>query len=236
MKKDCKVIVFDMDETLGHFHELSKIIYILKELYKKKFNQDEFNIVLDFFPEYIRPNIINILIFLKEKKKSNSCDKVIIYTNNNGPKDWSNKIKNYFNYKINYNLFNQVIGAYKVDNIQIEKKRTTYQKCYNDLLNCANLQMNTKICFIDDLIHPKMYNNNIYYLHIEPYNVSLNKNIIFNRLFLITNNLLFKNYNYFKINFKNYFNNNNTTITNLNNDQLFNNIKQFFILGLNYSR
>ena len=80
-----------------------------------------------------------------------------------------------------------------------------------------------------------MYNNNIYYLHIQPYNVSLNKNIILNRLFLITNNLLFKNFNYFKINFKNY-KNNNTTITNLNNDQLFNNIKQFFILGLNYSR
>ena len=234
IEKKCKVVVFDMDETLGHFYEFSIIIDILEKYYKKKINQSEFNIILDFFPEYIRPNIINILLFLKEKKKSNNCDKIIIYTNNNGPKEWANKIKNYLNYKVNYNLITQVIGAYKVDNIQIEKKRTTYEKTYPDLVNCANLQMNTSICFIDDLIHLKMYNNNTYYLNIKPYTVNLSKNIILDRLFLITNDMFFKQHYRFNNNFNKYFNKhfkNNTNINNVLHDNLYKNIKNFFIIN-----
>ena len=35
----------------------------------------------------------------------------MIYTNNQGPKIWANMIKNYFDAKINYRLFDNIIGA-----------------------------------------------------------------------------------------------------------------------------
>ena len=56
----------------------------------------DFDDVLNLYPEFLRPNIINILNYLKEKKHSNCCHKMMIYTNNNGPKEWANKIVKYF--------------------------------------------------------------------------------------------------------------------------------------------
>ena len=43
--------------------------------------QDNFNKLLDLYPEFLRPNIINILRYLKNKKKTNCCQKMMIYTN-----------------------------------------------------------------------------------------------------------------------------------------------------------
>ena len=50
---------------------------------------------------------------------------MIIYTNNQGPKSWAVKIKDYFHYKLSYNLFDRVIGAYKVNGKINEKSRNT---------------------------------------------------------------------------------------------------------------
>ena len=69
-----RIIVFDMDETLGYYMELGMFYDALKS-YIKTYNiplivdQKLFNKVLDLFPEFLRPNIINILNFLKNKKK-----------------------------------------------------------------------------------------------------------------------------------------------------------------------
>ena len=70
-----KIVVFDMDETLGYYMELGMFYDALKS-YIKTYNiplttdQVLFNKVLDLFPEFLRPNIINILNFLKTKKKN----------------------------------------------------------------------------------------------------------------------------------------------------------------------
>ena len=58
-----KIVVFDLDETLGYFVEFgifwdSLNLYLIKNN-KKGLNQNDFNNILDLYPEFIRPNIIN---------------------------------------------------------------------------------------------------------------------------------------------------------------------------------
>lgn len=164
-----KSIVFDMDETLGSFVQLGIFITILENHIHRQITSHEFNIFMDMFPLYQRPNIITILQYLKKQKQQGKCNKIFIYTNNQGPKSWALLIKQYFEYKLNYPLFDKVIHAYKVNNIQVEKNRTTHNKTVKDFFNCTNLNKNAQICFLDDQYHPHMLNPNLYYLHLNEY-------------------------------------------------------------------
>ena len=97
--KKTNIVVFDLDETLGHFVQLGIFCDVLEEYYKRKLSSNEFYEVMDIFPEFIRPNILKILAYLKIKKQKGECNKVIIYTNNQGPKEWAQKIQKYFEKK-----------------------------------------------------------------------------------------------------------------------------------------
>ena len=59
--KDLKIVVFDLDETLGYFVELSIFILALEEILNKKISSEEFFNLLDLFPEFLRPKILTIL-------------------------------------------------------------------------------------------------------------------------------------------------------------------------------
>lgn len=189
--KSNNVVVFDMDETLGQFSQLGIIVDGIEKVLKKKLNQMEFNNLLDIFHLYLRTDILKTLNYLKNKKEKKNLDKVIIYTNNQGPKEWSNKIKNYFNYKLKYNLFDQVIGAYMINGKYVERLRTSHNKRYNDLIRIARLPYNTKICFIDDLYHMEMENQNLFYINIHPYEYEYTYN---NILLILENKLKLDNY------------------------------------------
>ena len=93
----------------------------------------------------------------------------MIYTNNNGPNEWANLIKNYLNYKVNYKLFDNIIRAFKINGKKIELCRSSYGKSYRDFINCTKLPSNTKVCFLDDIYHDEMVNDNVFYIKIEPY-------------------------------------------------------------------
>ena len=80
----------------------------------------------------------------------------MIFTNNNGPNNWVTLIKEYIHKKLKYNLFDQIIRAFKVNGKQIELCRTSHNKSHKDFINCTNLPENTEICFIDDVLHKKM--------------------------------------------------------------------------------
>ena len=173
-----KIVVFDLDETMGYFTEfgifwdcLNKYI-LLKN--KKTLTQNDFNNVLDLFPEFLRPNIINILSYLKDKKKTNCCHKMMIYTNNTGPREWANQIIKYFETKINYKLFDQIIAAFKINGKRVEICRTTHNKSHKDLISCTKVPLNAEICFLDDNFYPDMANDNIYYINVKPYYYDLN--------------------------------------------------------------
>jgi hypothetical protein len=169
-----KIVVFDLDETLGYFMELGMFWDAIKSYIKSnkinlKIDQQLFNEIVDLYPEFLRPNIINILKFLKKKKQQSSCSKIMIYTNNQGPNEWSKYIINYFETKINYKLFDQIIGAFKINGKPVELCRTTHMKTHTDLIKCTQIPDDTQICFLDDVFYPGMSNNNIYYINIKPY-------------------------------------------------------------------
>jgi hypothetical protein len=111
----------------------------------------------------------------------NKCQGVMIYTNNTGPKEWIHHIKDFFEEKIKYKLFNHVICAFKVNGKQIEMCRTTYEKTVKDFIKCTKLPENTQICFLDDLFHPKMNYENVYYIKLKAYTYDLTASEILNR-------------------------------------------------------
>jgi hypothetical protein len=68
-----KIVVFDLDETLGYYVEFGMFWDALTNFIKTHnilipIDQLLFNKVLDLYPEFLRPNIINILNYLKQKK------------------------------------------------------------------------------------------------------------------------------------------------------------------------
>ena len=172
-KNKCKVVVFDLDETLGHFSELGLFWDGLEEYTDMKLDSMDMRALLDTYPEFIRPNILAILNYLKILKNNGACHKVMIYTNNQGPREWALSIKDYFEYKLNYPLFDRVISAFKIGNEVIEPKRTTHDKTVNDFFNCTKLPRNSQICFIDDQYHPEMAGDNVYYVYLKPYKYNL---------------------------------------------------------------
>ena len=167
-----KIIVFDLDETLGYFTQFGIFWDCLNEYFEQLNNplpQTDFNNVLDLYPEFLRPNIIDVLVYLKDKKLTNCCNKIMVYTNNQGPKEWCEHIIHYFDNKINYKLFDQIIAAFKVNGEKVELCRTTHNKTHTDLIKCTQIPSNAQICFLDDKYHPQMSNEHIYYINVKPY-------------------------------------------------------------------
>ena len=153
-------------------------------LYAKPMNiltQELFNSVLDLYPEFIRPNLFTILKYLKRQKMAGLCRSVMIYTNNTGPPEWVNSIKNYIHEKMEYNLFDQVIGAFKVNGKIIEICRTTNEKNKDDFIRCTKLPENIEICFIDNEYHESMHQHDVYYINVNTYIHALQPNVMIDR-------------------------------------------------------
>ena len=180
-----KIVVFDLDESLGYFTEFGIFWDSLKAYVKKKnkseLSQKDFDIILDLYPEFLRPNIINILTYLKNKKKTNCCHKMMIYTNNTGPREWARNIINYFEKKINYKLIDQIIAAFKINGKRVEICRTTHNKTHKDFIKCTKIPIDAEICFIDDSFYPEMAHDNIYYINIKPYYYDLKFDVMLYR-------------------------------------------------------
>lgn len=187
MNIQSKIVVFDLDETLGYFTEFGMLWDSIK-LYTKQINidikidQQLFDKLLNLYPEFVRPNILSILSYLKKQKKSMDCNQIVIYTNNQGPREWSLMIKTYFENKLSYKLFDQIIAAFKVNGKQVELCRSTHLKTHKDLIRCVKLPKDTKICFLDDTFYPDMSNSNVYYINIKPYIHDLSFDTIIDRL------------------------------------------------------
>jgi len=177
-----KVVVFDLDETLGYFGELGRFCNILDEYYKNpNKSYSIFNELMDLYPEFTRPNIMNILKYLLDKKKENKCRAVMIYTNNTGERKWAEHIKGYFEHKLNSKIFEQIIAAFKINGKVVEINRTSHDKSVDDFFRCTKLPSDIEICFVDDIFHPRMSNDNVYYIHVKEYKHMLPANEMLNR-------------------------------------------------------
>jgi hypothetical protein len=180
--KHKKVVVFDLDETLGSFGQLGSFCMLLDDYY----NDDNkaysiFNELMDLYPEYPRPYILNVLRYLLQKKKDEKCKAIMIYTNNQGERAWVEHIKRYFETKLKSKIFEQIISAFKVDGKIVEVNRTTQDKTIDDFFRCTKLPKDIEICFVDDLFHPKMEDDNVYYIHVKGYKHYLPSSVIIKR-------------------------------------------------------
>jgi hypothetical protein len=158
------LIVFDVDETLGAFSAFSD--YCNKVSPNISFQL--FNHLLDQNPQFLRPGILDILSIVKHNKMLRKC-RVVLYTNNQGPNEWVDMIRAYIERRLQYQLFDQVIRAYKINGVHIEKKRTQHDKSLKDLLACTKMHSKTNVFFVDDQFHPEMVKKNVHYFHIRPY-------------------------------------------------------------------
>tara|TARA_X000000368_G_C22996372_1_gene696830 strand:+ start:517 stop:1296 length:780 start_codon:yes stop_codon:yes gene_type:complete len=227
-----KAFVFDLDETIGHFEELSILDYTIKNHIGKEIKKSDFFKIMDLFPHIFRPNIFNIFKYLRDKKiatngsKNKNKIKIMIYTNNTGCRMWANRIKSYIEKKINYKLFDRTICAWKYDNKILEKNRTGYDKRYFDLLKCGHLKKSDKIIFLDDTLFEKMIHPNVTYLHLIPYKYTYGNMInkyINQENSLLKDKKLIKSYSK-----KSICKNNNTELFNLKGKKIERHIKKFF--------
>jgi hypothetical protein len=190
--KERAVIVFDLDETIGYFTEFSIFWYIVQNYYslypcQNKQNISDgsnrngnlhkqicFNNALELYPELFRPLMIDIFNSLVRKQNSYYFD-MMVYTNNNGDKEWVQMIVNYLEFKIkdmlkvNKRLFKKIIYAFKINGKRVEPSRTTHDKTYNDFLKTTAIPKETQICFVDDTYYPDMDTENVFYVNIDPY-------------------------------------------------------------------
>jgi hypothetical protein len=177
-------------------------------LKQNNYSGEHFNDLLDLYPLFLRPKILTILRYLKTKKKENKCYKVMIYTNNQGNKNWANNIKKYFEYKIDEPLFDKIIGAFKVGGKHIELGRTSHDKTMDDFVRCTKMPENIELCFIDDVYHVGMTDDKVYYINVKPYKHQLSINDMINTFLHSNLGLVVKNNEQFehamKSDFKRY--------------------------------
>jgi hypothetical protein len=173
VKDPMKIVVFDLDETLGSFIEIGMFWDALEHFYGHNLMTPDFFDVLRIFPEFLRPNILDVLKYLMQKKQEKKCDKIMIYTNNQGPKTWTIMISEFLNQAVGEIVFDNVIGAFKVRGKVIEMGRTTHDKCVSDLIRCTQIPANAEICFLDDMYHPLMEHDNVFYINVKPYHYSM---------------------------------------------------------------
>ena len=164
-----KIVVFDLDETLGNFIELGIFWDALENFHGHKLPDQHFFDIVDMFPEFLRPNILTILKFLLDKKRNGKCNSLMIYTNNQGPKSWARMISSYFDAKLGESTFDRIISAFKVRGKVVEIGRTSHQKSVEDFFRCTKIQPNAQICFLDDQYHPLMEHENVFYINVKPY-------------------------------------------------------------------
>ena len=185
-----KVVVFDVDETFGHFAQFGLFCAVLDEYYKADISYKHFNDLVEIFPEIFRPNIIRILDYIRKKKDIGVCSKVMIYTNNQGPDKWVQHIRDYLEMKLRNKaaasstelailppLFDHIIGGFKSRNAsgsgdtssQRYPDRTTGEKTVSEFLRCSRLPQDIEICFLDDVLHERMVNEKVYYIKLQGY-------------------------------------------------------------------
>ncbi len=180
-----KAIVFDLDETIGHFSNLKQVCLAIEDIIQRPLKQGEFNDLLNLYPEFLRPGILTILEFLEYKKMQGTLQKVFLYTNNQCGKQWVDWITEYIDIKIGSNrgLFDDTIYAFKIKNKVVDFRRTTNNKTHDDLIKCTLLKdSTTEVCFVDDNKYLRMCNDNVYYIKPRPYVHSMSKQEIIGRM------------------------------------------------------
>ena len=136
--------------------------------------------------------MLRILEYIRKKKNAGVCSKVMIYTNNMGPDKWVGHIRQYFEYKLRAMvappatsddlaivppLFGHTIGGFKSQAAAATAaasgdafpQRSTKEKTVREFIRCSRMPSDIEICFLDDVYHPKMTDERVYYIKLQAY-------------------------------------------------------------------
>jgi hypothetical protein len=173
-------VVFDFDETLGCFQELSDLSQAIANNRRRELKPHEYADLLETLPNYMRPGIIKELGRLYHMRRTRMPFlKIMIYTNNMGGRKWVDDVSSALELLVKREvrakgakdrLFDQIIYAYSVNGVHLEKKRSSHEKKYVDFLACTNYRPSTKVIFVDDILHQGMLlTPHVKYLHVPAY-------------------------------------------------------------------
>ena len=181
-----KTVVFDLDETIGHFKQFYCLYQIISKYAEKPVSQLSFNAILDLYPEFFRVGIFSIFEMLYRKKRQKTVGGIYIYTNNKCDGDWVKRIVSYIESKIcaGESLFDDLILAFKIRDQIVEPRRTMETKAYSDFVRCIMFpEEDVEVCFIDNTEYTRMSENKVYYILPSPYYHSLKNAEIMRRFF-----------------------------------------------------
>ncbi len=164
-----RVVVFDMDETLGHFVQLGGFWDSLERAHGLSLHESHFVDTLALYPEFVRPGMEVLLAQLVAARTQGDISAIIMYTNNQGPERWAQYVAAYFDHMAGARVFDMIIPAYVVRGRQVSPCRTSHAKSPDDLFRCTGLPPTTRVCFVDDQDHPPMTDCGVYYIRPPPY-------------------------------------------------------------------
>lgn len=241
-----KVVVLDLDETLGSFADLHILWSGIKLMWP---SCTSFYDLCELFPEFLRYGILTILEYLYDKKYKKECSKIIIYTNNQCSPEWVSLISDYLEMKvkstrrknIQLQLFDKPICAFKIKKKQVETSRTGHRKTLDDFFSCSLVTKDVDICFVDDVEYPAMKSTKVYYICPKPYLHSLPKNEIIKRIVnapWILQNKILSNESFWRHWFKNHRQKQTTISKNIDVDidlqvteKIINHLREFIKFG-----
>jgi len=157
-----KVIVFDMDETIGAFSALSRdmneLTYVLSyELFRNMMRPEGV---------YLRPNILNVLSMVDFVRRMFPNDTLIVLYTNNPNAEWIQFVVGYLHQRLGVTRFfdHIVHGSHP-------KRQPSLEKSIDDLAACTGVKGMKKMTFffVDDQYHEKMNVPQVMYFLISPY-------------------------------------------------------------------
>ena len=176
-----RVVVFDMDETLGHFVQLGAFWDALERAHGYSLGTNHFIDTMTLYPEYVRPGMEDMLTQLTSARDKGVIAAIVLYTNNQGPTEWARSVAAYFDRRAGTQVFDMIIPAYTARGRRVSTCRTSHTKSPADLLRCTGLPPDTRICFIDDQLHPPMSNGGSYYIRAPEYVATLLPHVLAGR-------------------------------------------------------
>ena len=188
--KKYKIIAFDLDETIGHFEQVSIFLNGMQNIIKTEITDKYLLKLLDIWPNIFRYKIFEVFKLIKAAKIKNHNIKVVIYTNNMGPRSWTLLIKKYIEKKINFKLFDSVISAYRPH--EKTNFRTTHEKTFKDLIRSINCSEESEILFFDDVYHENMKHDKLTYTKLIPYRYAVeHKKMIYDYIISKKNKIIY---------------------------------------------
>jgi hypothetical protein len=174
-----KYVVFDLDETLGYFTELSIIWNCLKTVMNLHTTAQFHKLCQVFENDFFRPGIFRTMAYLRDNRDK---VKVVLYTNNTGSIAWLKMILSYMENKVGApGLFDTIVPGFDPRGPSTQM-RTSYNKTYEEIKRCAKIPHDAKVIFFDDLEHPGMLDKNVTYIKVKPYVRSLSSSYIIRKL------------------------------------------------------